>query len=384
MVSMRTASNVGDLATPAALVNADVLSANVAAMALRARAVGAALRPHFKTHKSVEIARLQRAAGAVGFTVATLREAEALAAAGIDDLLLAYPPVGSWRLERLEALLERARVTFLVDGKVAAAAVGELARRLGATLPCLWEVDCGAGRCGTEPGPPSVVAAQRALDLPGVELDGFLTFPGHVYRSRTSAEVDAAVTDEQEAAHATLAAARAAGLTVQTLSGGTTPTAWRARSGGVLTELRPGNYVFHDATQVALGVAEPAQCALTILATVVSRPAPGRIVVNAGSKALGSELMTPNTRGYAVLAGVPDVHVAALYEEHGLIEAGDALAHVAVGDRVELVPNHACVAANLHRAFVLRRGEEIVNVVELDGRGWERGPALVTTKEQAA
>jgi D-serine deaminase-like pyridoxal phosphate-dependent protein len=161
-------------------------------------------------------------------------------------------------------------------------------------------------------------------------------------------------------------------VTLGVRSGGSTPTAWRAQAAGPLTELRPGNYVFHDATQVALGVCSQAQCALRVLATVVSRPTPQRVVLDAGSKALGRERMTPRTPGYGLLLGDhAPLPVGALYEEHAIVEAPAGTRGLPrVGDRVELLPNHACVTANLHDRYVLRRGEEVVDVIAVDARGW--------------
>jgi D-serine deaminase-like pyridoxal phosphate-dependent protein len=370
----RLPTSVADLETPVALVDLDALTTNVDAMASHARALDVRLRPHVKTHKCIEIAELQRDAGTSGFTVATLHEAERLADAGFDDLLLAYPPVGDWRIRRIERLLSRARVTFLLDGPDAAAALDRLGCELGTPLPCLWEIDCGARRSGTQPGAETVAAVERALGGAGVELAGFLTFPGHVYGSRTEADVLAAVGDEEDAVGRTLAAA-AGSLAVGTLSGGTTPTTWRARADAPFTELRPGNYVFHDASQVTLGVVGYERCALTVGVTVVSRPTAQRVVVDAGSKALGRELMTPNAPGYGVVAGRPRLAVTAVHEEHGVIEAGADVdvSDLRVGDRLELVPNHACVTANLHAAYVLRRGEAVEGVVPLAARGWSAG-----------
>jgi D-serine deaminase-like pyridoxal phosphate-dependent protein len=156
--------------------------------------------------------------------------------------------------ERLAALLARADVRLVIDSSAAARLAGQAAARGGTTAGCIWEVDCGARRCGTEPGPPTITALSEAMATPNVAFDGLMTFPGHVYRSRDRTEVAAAVADEQEAIAATLAAAPSGEIAAETISGGTTPTAWSTQARGQLTELRPGNYVFHDATQVAIGV----------------------------------------------------------------------------------------------------------------------------------
>jgi D-serine deaminase-like pyridoxal phosphate-dependent protein len=147
------------------------------------------------------------------------------------------------------------------------------------------------------------------------------------------------------------------------------PTSWRLAEGTPLTEARPGNYVFHDATQVTLGVATPEECALTVLGTVVSRPTPERAILDIGSKALGREIMNTDTRGFGVVLEHDEVTITALYEEHGIVEAGRVL-DLEVGARVEVLPNHSCVTANLHDAYVFRRGEEVLEIVPVAARGW--------------
>ncbi|HET6505311.1 MAG TPA: alanine racemase [Baekduia sp.] len=367
---------VHDLPTPALLVDADVLSANVRRMADHARSLGVTLRPHVKTHKSVAIARMQQQAGAPGFTVATLAEAEVLRAAGLDDLFVAYPQVGPWRAGRLERLIAAGPVAFGVDSAASVEVVARAARTAGAGVRCLWEVDSGAHRTGTEPGAASVDAVR---DLVGaddaIDVAGFFTFPGHAYAATGESGLDHAVADETRALDATAAAAREVGLDVRVLSGGTTPTAWHRRAADGLTELRPGNYVFHDATQVALGVASVGQCALTVLATVIARPTPFRAVLDAGSKALGREQMTSGMLGYGVLLDDRvGCAITTLYEEHAIVESAGRLDHIAVGDRLPILPNHACVTANLHSEYVLVRGEEVVDRLPLDARGWaQRG-----------
>jgi D-serine deaminase-like pyridoxal phosphate-dependent protein len=366
----RALRTVHDLPTPALLVDIDALSANVARMAAHARAIGVQLRPHFKTHKSVEIARLQRDAGAVGFTVATPHEAETLVAAGFDDVLVAHSPVGTGRAQRLAALRRRARVAFVIDSLDGARALAESTRGRDGPVRVLWEVDCGTARCGTAPGSASAAGALEVAALPGIEVDGFLTFPGHAYAAADEAQLDTVVGDEERAMAATSRAARELGAGGATLSGGSTPTASRVRRETSLSELRPGNYVFHDATQIALGVASREQCALTVLATVVARPTPHRAILDTGSKALGAERMTARTHGFAHVAARPELAVTRLYEEHGVIEADDPFSRLSVGARVEVLPNHACVTANLHESYVLRRGEDVVDVLALGARGW--------------
>jgi D-serine deaminase-like pyridoxal phosphate-dependent protein len=365
------------LETPALLVDRARLSANITEMADRFERAGVALRPHVKTHKCAEIAALQGEAGANGFTVATLAEAEMMCALGHRDLLFAYPAIGLWRERRLQT-----SISFVVDSLEAARAVGRLARLGDTELSILWEVDCGAARCGTMPGVPSVEAAMRAADLPGIAFGGLFTFAGHVYGVTSRAELASVARAEAEALVITAELLADAGLACAVLSAGTTPTASMLGVGPKVTEMRPGNYVFYDASQVALGVATLEQCALTVLATVISRPAAGRLIVDAGSKAFGREVMTPLTRGYGVVLGHPQLTVASLYEEHGILETAGPPPMLEIGDRVEIVPNHACVAANLHDRLWLVQDEEVLGEVSIRARSW-RAEGTVRRRDTA-
>jgi D-serine deaminase-like pyridoxal phosphate-dependent protein len=365
------ARSVHELATPVALIDAGVVRSNLERMRAIAAGASVSLWPHVKTHKSTVIARQQQEMGAGGFTVATLREAEVMAGAGFTDLLIAYPPIGESRIGRLAALMENANVTLLLDSLDAAGWAAGLGQRLGRGVRCRWEIDCGARRCGTPPGADTVRLASDAFARPRLEFAGFLTFPGHAYGAQDVAGVDAALADEADALMQTAVPARQAGFPDGGASGGTTPTCLRMGDTSPLAEARPGNYVFNDATQVALGVAEAADCALTVLTTVVAKPAASRLILDAGSKAVGKEVMSPATKGLAWVSGRPLLIVSRMYEEHSIIDADiDAIADVRVGDRVELIPNHACAATNLQSFCVVRDGDDVLDVIRLDARNW--------------
>ena len=368
MNAIPTAS-LATVATPAVVVDLAQVRANVAAMASHLESRGIALRPHVKTHKCPEIVDLQQAAGASGFTAATVREAEMLVAHGARDILVAYPPIGAWREQRLLPLIERAKLTFAVDSPQAAAAVGRLGRAAGRDVGLLWEVDPGTGRCGTPPGRPSVEPAMEAAEIDGIAFAGFFAFAGHVYAARDLAELHRIARDEESALERTASEAEKAGLLCAVLSAGTTPTAVAARAESAVTEYRPGNYVFYDATQIALEVATIEQCALKVLATVVARPDATRLVIDAGSKALGKETMTPRTRGYGIVVGHPEIQVSILFEEHAVL-ASQRGHGISIGDRIEIIPNHACVTANLHDSMLFRSGPNELRYVPVMARGW--------------
>ena len=292
------------LTTPAVLVDRRRLQRNIDRMAARVTAAGAQLWPHVKTHKSPEIARLQLAGGATGMTAATLTEAELLVAEGVGDVLLAYPPAGRWRCERVAALAGQCRLLVACDAAEALLELDQECLAHGVRAGYLWEVDCGLHRCGTPPGAPTAdVVAAVDPRLASLSFAGLMTFPGHVYGAADDAELDAITRQELEAIRETAAALAERGIDSPVLSIGSTPTIHRmpGEVEGMMT--RPGNYVFYDATQVALGIVSADDCALTVLATVISRVAADRFVLDAGSKALSGDRMTERAPGYGTIIG---------------------------------------------------------------------------------
>jgi D-serine deaminase-like pyridoxal phosphate-dependent protein len=354
------------LATPAVVVDLDVLERNIARMAARAREAGVRLRPHAKTHKCPEIARLQRAAGAWGLSVAKVGEAEVFADAGFDDLFVAYPVVGADKGRRLVTLADRVRLAVGVDSVEGARTLAEPFRGAGAALDVLLKVDVGYGRVGVPPEH-AVELAGQIVDVPGLRLRGVFTHAGHGYLAEARAAVDEIATQEGARLAATAADLRAAGFPVEEVSVGSTPTAALAMRVPGVTECRPGNYVFHDASQVALGTCGIEDCALTVVATVVSVPAPDRAVVDAGSKTLSSDPLRPRPGGYGQVLGRAS-RVEKLSEEHGVIAVADGESF-RVGERVRILPNHACVVANLHDRLVGVAGDRVEAVLEVTGRG---------------
>jgi D-serine deaminase-like pyridoxal phosphate-dependent protein len=354
------------LATPAIVVDLDVLERNIRRMAERARDARVRLRPHAKTHKCPEIGRLQREAGAWGLSLAKVGEAEVFVDAGFDDLFLAYPVVGVDKGRRLLELSDRARLAVGVDSVEGARSLAEPFRAAGRTLDVMLKVDVGYGRVGVLPEQAPAVAA-RVAELPGLRLRGVFTHAGHGYLADDRAGVEAIARLEGERLVEAAAGLRAAGLPVDDVSVGSTPTAAIAMGVAGVTECRPGNYVFHDASQVALGTCAVEDCALTVLATVVSVPGSDRAVVDAGSKTLSSDPLRPKPGGYGRVLGHAS-RLEKLSEEHGVIAVaeGDAFR---VGDRVRILPNHACVVANLHDRLVGVSGDRVETVLDVAARG---------------
>ncbi len=383
-----------DLPSPCVLVDRARLDANLEAMQQRARAQGVRLRPHVKSHKSVALARRQLAAGAAGITAAKVGEAEVFAAAGIDDIRIAYPLVGRYKLERLAALMGKARLSFCIDTPEAARAASAFFAETGREAEALVEVDCGFRRTGIPWDHPGAVAfVQYVAGLPGLRLSGLLTHAGQAYDGPAPGETPAdalarVAADERDRLLHLAAALGRAGLAVPgrfELSIGSTPTMAafqnRAVEGFRITEIRPGNYIFYDAMQVALGAAALSQCALTVLTTVVSRRRdPGgveRLYLDAGKKMLAGDTGY-GTRGHGVLlynpvamTPLPHAAITRLSEEHAWVEVPGG-ATLSVGDRVRLVPNHACVVANLQKELYLLDGESVIATLSVDAQGMVR------------
>lgn len=358
-----------ELDTPAVLVDLDTLERNISAMASRAHRAGVKLRPHTKTHKATWIACRQLEAGATGVTVAKLGEAEAMLAAGLRDLLVAYPIVGRAKLQQLRALAEQADPIVSLDDVAVAEGVARVAREMGRRLRVYVDVDSGLGRLGRPPGGPTADVVLEVARLEGLEVIGIMTHAGHAYQARESAELRRIALQEAEALADTAAVLERRGFALRESSVGSTPTAQyieEVAQAFPVTEMRPGTYVFNDVNQMALGVAEEGDCALSVLATVVSRPAPTRMVIDAGSKTLGADAgVAP---GYGRLKGHAQGLVLRLSEEHGVVEI-PADARWAVGDQVEIIPNHACIPPNLTDELVGTRGGVVERRIPVEGRG---------------
>lgn len=330
--------------TPYLCVDGGILRANIARVADRVRAAGVRLRPHVKTHKCPRVADLQREAGATGITVATIGEAEAFVAAGHDDVFIAYPLwLDDVRAGRLRRLTETGSITIGVDS--VEAAVHNATLLTGAPIRVLVEVDSGHHRSGCAPDEAGRIAAAAAEA--GLTVDGVFTFPGHGY---SPTERALAAAQEAAALGRAGAALEAEGIQARVLSGGSTPTLEEADL-GVVTEYRPGVYVFGDAQQWELGTMRPDQIALTCVATVVSH-AGGRAVLDAGSKALGADRAAYAT-GFGRLIDHPEARLVQLSEHHAVADlAGRPLPPL--GATVRVVPNHVCNAVNLHDELWVR------------------------------
>lgn len=357
---------VADLDTPSVVIDLDVLEANVNRMAESARRSGVRLRPHAKTHKIPEVGRLQLAAGASGISLAKTGEAEVFAAAGFEDVFLAYPVVGAEKGKRLLAVADRTRLAVGVDSIEGASSLAAVFRAAGRRIEALLKVDCGYHRVGVAPER-AVDVARRLAEVPGLALRGVFTHGGHAYLEETPQGVAAVARQEGEVLTSVAEALRAAGIPIAEVSVGSTPTARAAMAVAGVTECRPGNYVYHDASQVSLGTCGIENCAMTVVATVVSVPAADRAVLDCGSKTLSSDALRPRGEGHGWILGRKS-RVDRLSEEHGVVRVAEGETF-RVGERVRVLPNHACVVSNLHDRVVLARGERVEGEWSVAARG---------------
>ena len=333
------------LETPAVVVDLARMERNLGAAAAYAASHGLALRPHVKTHKSPRIAAAQLARGAQGLTCATPFEAEVMSAV-CDDLLVAYPPVGAPRARRLAALPPQVRVTVALDSMLAIEELARAARTARRTVGVYVEMDLGMHRVGVPGVDDALALAKRAAAEPGLEFAGLAFYPGHV-REQVEQQDDKLRTLGDQLARA-LSRFNAAGLPPRVVSGGSTPTLWRTHELPGVTEFRPGTYVYNDRTTASIGACAWDDCALTVLATVVSTAVPGQAVIDAGTKALGREpVRGADGEGFGQLLEHPEVVVSRMSEEHGVLDLAQSDWHPEVGERVRVIPNHVCIVVHL-------------------------------------
>jgi D-serine deaminase-like pyridoxal phosphate-dependent protein len=349
------------LDTPAMLVDLDIAEANIASMAAFARRSGLRLRPHLKTHKSLAMARRQLAAGAVGLCAATVGEAAAFAAGGVTDLTLAYPVVGARKLERLAAVCRAADLTLVADSTAVADGYQEVARQAGRTLRVLIEVDTGMGRVGATPDAAPGLA-RHLSGCHGLEFHGILTHAGHAHDAEGQLGVERVAREEAAIMGAVRAELERAGHEVAVVSAGSSLTARYLSAADGITEIRPGTYVYNDLRTLACWSCTYEEIAATMLATVI-RVDGTRVVVDAGSKTLTTS--TDPVYGQGHLLSRPDGAFTRLSEEHGVLSV-DGAPRLSVGDRVRILPIHACVWSDLQPEVYGIRDGHVVERIRVD------------------
>ena len=345
-----------DLETPVPIIDFDVMLANLVRWQKHCDGRGIANRPHIKTHKLVAIAKLQLAVGAKGICVQKLGEAEVMADGGITDMLLTYNVVGTAKLQRLTALMKRTDIAVVADSSVVVAGLATAAAQAARTLKVLVECDTGGGRNGVQtPGDAAALAGEIAKTT-NLHFAGLMTFPPGFKREQVAkfiAETKYLLSQQ--------------GLDCERVSSGGSIDIWREDGLDVVTEYRAGTYIYNDRSLVASGACSFADCAETVLATVVSTPTKGRAIIDAGSKALTSDLL--GMQGYGVVQNLNMAQVYAVNEEHGYLDTTQVEVQPRVGDLLRVTMNHTCPVNNLFDRVVFIRGDKVLGAMRVDARG---------------
>ena len=346
-----------DYGTPAAVIDMDRVERNIARIQAACDAAGVANRPHIKTHKSPVLAKMQIAAGAKGITCQKLGEAEVMAEAGIDDILISYNLIGDEKMTRLASLQTKANMTVAADNSVVIGGLKQAAAMSGRPLSVVVECDTGRKRAGVETPTEAIALAREIADSKGLVFAGFMLYPTETGWAEAQRFFDAA-----------LAGVREHGLDATIVSTGGTPNLKNLGKLKGATEHRFGTYIYNDRMQVAAGVAGWDDCALNIYSTVVSRAGPDRGILDAGSKTLTSDT-GGSLDGHGLVLEHPEARIARFAEEHGFLDLARSNTRPNVGDIVRIVPNHVCVVVNMMDEMVMVRGEEIVGTLPVAARG---------------
>ncbi len=359
---------ISEIDTPALVVDLDVMEQNLRRVAGYAQTHGLRLRPHTKTHKSPRIGRRQLDLGAAGLTVAKVGEAEVMLDAAPADVLVAYPVIGPRKLDRLVAVARRTCITMSLDSMFAARQLSDAAKSAGVTISVLAETDVGLGRVGVSPGVELLDLARGVQGLPGLQFEGIAFYPGHIKDTGPSSQE--ALAELGRLIQSILDDFHRAGIPVHIVSGGSTPSLYHSHELPGLNEIRPGTYVYNDWNTVASGACTPAECAAALLVTVVSTARPGQIIVDGGSKTFSSDRFSgANQATFGHVMEAPEAVFHKMNEEHGYIDVQACGRKFEMGEQLHIIPNHICVAVNLHERMYGVRNEEVEEVWEVAGRG---------------
>jgi D-serine deaminase-like pyridoxal phosphate-dependent protein len=345
-----------DYGTPAMVIDMDVVERNIARVQALCNAAGVANRPHIKTHKSPELAKMQIAAGARGITCQKVGEAEIMATNGIDDILITYNILGEEKVRRLGQVLALSQVIVAADNPVVVTGLALAAEVAGRDLGVVIECDTGRKRAGVETPGEAIALALQVAATSGLRFDGFMLYPTEDGWPAAQIFLDQA-----------LAGIRNAGLEARIISTGGSPNLKNIGTLKGATEHRAGTYIFNDRMQMAAGVATLDDCALMVYSTVVSRAGPERGILDAGSKTLTTD--SGGLDGHGFILEHPEARIAKFAEEHGFLDLSRCNARPLVGDVVRIVPNHVCVVVNMVGELVMVRGQEIIGILPVAARG---------------
>ncbi|MGI9522725.1 MAG: D-TA family PLP-dependent enzyme [Hyphomicrobiaceae bacterium] len=347
---------VNNFGTPAIVVDLDIVERNIDRVQRLCDAAGIANRPHIKTHKIPALARMQIAAGAIGITCQKLGEAEVMADAGINDILVSYNLIGAARSGRLSQLIKRVPVKVCADNSVTLDVYADAGHQVDRVVDVLVECDTGRKRAGVETAHEAVQLAERIKADPQLSFKGLLFYPTEQSWPETQAFFDEA-----------RAGLQSLGLTAEIVSTGGTPNLVNLGALDGATEHRAGTYVFNDRMMMACGAAERSDCALSVYSTVVSRAGTKRGILDAGSKTLTSDV--GGLDGHGFILEHPEARIQGFAEEHGFLDLSACNDRPNVGDVVRVIPNHVCVVVNMIDRMIAVRGDCVVEVLDVSARG---------------
>lgn len=363
-------TNIFELDTPSLLLNLNTLEENIKRIVDFTNTHHVNYRPHVKTHKSVDIAKMLIEQGAVGITVATVGEAETMVAGGIQDILIAFPIASKAKLERVEGIMSDAHIILTVDDSEQVSLINDYFEAKNLQVDVWMKVNSGLDRCGVEPEE-AVNVAKHVKKMPAVSLQGIYTHAGHSYAATSQEKLEEIARAEAEAVLASTDVCEKAGIPIKHRSVGSTPTYQLSGAVDGITEVRPGNAVFFDMVQVGLGVATVTNCALSVLSSVASIKS-NRIVIDAGSKTLNLDKGAHGNEsvvGHGYIKEHPELTIERLSEEHGVIPISGEVPNIQITDKLTIIPNHACPVVNLFDHYYVHRDGHIVDKWKVHARG---------------
>ena len=357
-----------DLDTPAVLIDLDVMERNLTRLAEYSKQKKLNLRPHTKTHKIPGLAEAQIAQGARGVTVAKIGEAEVMAAAGINDIMVAYPIVGEHKAERLAKLAQSTRISVSLDSESSAKDISRAAHKAGVNISILVEIDVGFRRCGIADENKVLELARKVSELPALEFKGLMFYPGHFLvvpekQMEMLADVNAQLDRTYEVFER-------ASVPIPVVSGGSTPTAYISHLFHGVNEIRPGMYLFNDRNMLGAEVTTVENCALSVLVTVVSDAVPRQVIVDGGTKTFSSDrYLAGDGKGFGMVKEDPAAMLVTMSEEHGQLDLSNSRRIYRIGEKLSVIPNHVCTTVNMHDVIYGIRGKQVVEQWEVKARG---------------
>ena len=363
---MKMNEQLRKLPTPAVVVELDVAEQNIREMAAGAKKYGINHRPHIKTHRSVYFAKLQAENGCSGITVAKLGEAEVMADHGFDDIFIAYPLIGEDKLERLYTFSRRAYVSTIVNSEEGARALSDYFLRKGKTIDVLIDVDGGLNRGGLGVGKKTLEFAEKIRDYQGIHIIGLMYYGGLIYDSHNTEDVKAFSQKERDDLVSTASILREHEFEMRRLSAGSSYSGKYPELLEGITEIRSGHYIFNDCSQIDVGLAAPEQCALNVITTVVSKPDEHTVICDMGTKTMSSD-RCHYRGGYGYVVDYPEIEIYALNEEHAFLRT-EGIIPLQIGQKISVVPNHACVVTNLTEKVYGFRNGQLERTIDIDAR----------------